>query len=320
MNDRMLGIIAMICAPALLVEALLLRGEANAVVTGITSMVFMAGWICPNTVMRRVRAAGLGKWGRAVLLVQLVGLVLAFVWGFFEATRILGRDSTVYNVTDFAWPLSMVWMLLPVGITVSVAKRLPGWRRFVPFACGLCLPFGMAAIAAGIDSAVFGFGLTAVTWLLLGYVAYSGGKQIEPPPNPPFGKRKEEIMEQQAYAVPPEEDRRRSLFGDASRFRRTALGLCLIGGPLVALIRGLFPQWEERDTTAAYLASMAASPVRAQVSAVRLYFGYLLIALGIFGIVHLLRHRSVVLGHVGGVLAVWSWITPRGCWSAISTI
>ena len=80
----------------------------------------------------------------------------------------------------------------------------------------------------------------------------------------------------------------------------------------MALIGGLFPQWEERDMTAAYLASMAASPVRAQVSAVLLCFGYLLIAVGIFGIVHLLRHRSVVLGHVGGKNAAWGWITLPG--------
>ena len=184
MTYRMLGIIAMICAPALLAEPLLLRGGQNAVITGITSMVFMVGWMCSNTALRRMRAAGTGKWSRAVLLVQLVGLVLAFMWGFFEATGTLGRDSIVYNVTDFAWPLSMVWMLLPVGITVIVARRLPGWRRFVPFACGLWFPLGMAAIAVGLDSAVFGFGLTAVTWLLLGYVAYSGGKRIEPTPEP----------------------------------------------------------------------------------------------------------------------------------------
>src|SRR3712207_1859585 len=99
---------------------------------------------------------------------------------------------------------------------------------------------------------------------------------------------------------------------DANNFRRTALGLCLIAGPLVALVGGLVTPWEESDTTAAYLASMAASPVRAQVSAVLLYFGYLLIAVGIFGMLHLLRRRAVVLGHVAGVLAIWGWVTLPG--------
>jgi hypothetical protein len=69
MNNRTLGTIAMICAPALLVEALLLRGEQTAVITGIASMVFMAGWICSNAAMRRMQAAGKGRWGQAVLLV-----------------------------------------------------------------------------------------------------------------------------------------------------------------------------------------------------------------------------------------------------------
>ena len=118
-------------------------------------------------------------------------------------------------------------------------------------------------------------------------------------------------MEHQAYAVPLEEERS-SLLSDATRFRRTVLGLCLIAGPLVAWIGGLVPQWETEETTAAYLQTLAESPVRAEVSAVLLYFGFLLTAVGIFGMIHLLRHRAVVLGHVGAVLAVWGWVTLPG--------
>ncbi len=80
------------------------------------------GWICSNTGMWRMRAAGTGKWGRAVLQIQLVGLVLAFMFGLFEAMGLLGRDSIIFNITDAAWPLSMLWMLV-VGATVIVAKR-----------------------------------------------------------------------------------------------------------------------------------------------------------------------------------------------------
>lgn len=43
-----------------------------------------------------------------------------------------------------------------------------------------------------------------------------------------------------------------------------------------------------------------------------LYFGYLLMAVGVFGIMHLLRRRAVVLGHVAGVLAVWGWVSLPG--------
>jgi hypothetical protein len=184
MNNRVLGTIAIICAPALLVEAILLQGGENALITGIASMVFMAGWICSNTAMRRMRAAGVGKWGRTALLIQLLGLVLAFAFGFFEATGLLSRESLVFNVTDIAWPLSMLWMLV-VGITVVVAKRLSGWHRFVPLLCGLWLPIGMVAMVAfGDDSGLVGFGLAAIFWTALGYVVREGGEQAGLVPEP----------------------------------------------------------------------------------------------------------------------------------------
>ncbi len=99
---------------------------------------------------------------------------------------------------------------------------------------------------------------------------------------------------------------------DPRSFRRTAVGLCLIAGPLVTLIGGLVTPWETTETTAAYLQALGENPTRAQISAVLLYFGFLLTAVGIFGIIHLLRHRAVVLAHVAGVLAVWGWVTLPG--------
>ena len=185
MNDRILGTIAMICAPAMLIEGLLLRGQENAAITGIASMVFMAGWICSNTVMRRMRAAGTGKWGRAVLLIQLAGLVLAFLFGFFEATGLLGRDSIIFNVTDAAWPLSMLWMLV-VGITVIVAKRLDGWKRFVPILCPFWLLIAiLGSMALGDTVGSFlGFGYAALLWALLGYIVRDSRESVGAAPEP----------------------------------------------------------------------------------------------------------------------------------------
>jgi hypothetical protein len=178
MNNRLLGTIAIICAPALLIEELLLRGQENALITGIASMVFMAGWICSNIGMWRMRATGTGKWGCAVLLVQLVGLGLAFLFGLFEATGLLGRESIVFNVTDAAWPLSMLWMIV-VGVSVIVAKRLSGWQRFVPLLCPLWLAIAiMLSIAFGDTvGGTVGFGYAAVVWALLGYVVVRSGSR-----------------------------------------------------------------------------------------------------------------------------------------------
>ena len=181
----MLGTVAMFCAPALLVEAVITKDQGNHLVVGIASMVFMFGWICSNTAMRRLRAAGTGKWGRAVLLVQLVGLVLAFASGLFEATGLFGRGDTIFDVADSAWPLSMIWMFLPVGISAILAGRLPGWRRFVPMLCGSWLPLSFALMPLFGDSAVYvGFGMTAVFWLMLGLVVRNSEERIQVAPQP----------------------------------------------------------------------------------------------------------------------------------------
>lgn len=98
----------------------------------------------------------------------------------------------------------------------------------------------------------------------------------------------------------------------ADNFRRTAAGLCLIGGPLLVLIGGLVTPWEEKDTLPSYLTALADNPSRAQASAVLLYLGFLLFVPGIFGMIHLVRTRAVVLGHAAGVLAIWGWVTLPG--------
>ncbi len=185
MNDRILGTIAMICAPALLIEELLRQGQENALTTGIASMVFMAGWICSNTGMRRMRAAGTGKWGRAVLQIQLVGLVLAFMFGLFEATGLLGRESIIFNITDAAWPLSMLWMLV-VGVAVIRARRLSGWQRYVPLLCPFWLLIAIFGSMAFSDTAggFLGFGYAAVLWALLGYIVFDGRERVGATPEP----------------------------------------------------------------------------------------------------------------------------------------
>jgi hypothetical protein len=173
-NNRILGMIAMICAPTLLIGTLWLQGRENPLVIGIASSIFMAGWICSNIGMQRMQATGTGAGGRAVLIIQLIGLVLACAFGFIEATGLLDENNIVFIVTDAAWPLSMLFMLV-VGIAVLLAKRLSGWQRFVPLLCGLAFPVSIIlslVTGLGLDGPmefVF-FGLTAILWMLLGYV------------------------------------------------------------------------------------------------------------------------------------------------------
>ena len=105
MNNRTLGTIAMICAPALLIEEHLLRGALAAWSGkrrhhGHRERDLHGRMDLSNTGMRRMEATGTGTWDHAALLIQLVGLVLAFKFGFFEATRLLGRESIVVNLRN----------------------------------------------------------------------------------------------------------------------------------------------------------------------------------------------------------------------------
>jgi len=181
MTNRVLGTIAMLCAPAMLVDELLRVGEENALITGIASMVFIAGWICSNIGMQRMRATGTGIWGRTVLLVQLVGLVLAFTFGFIEATRLFSSSNLVFAVTDAAWPLSMLWMLV-VGIATLVAKRMAGCQRFVPLLCPLWLPIAIiGGQTLGEAGAIIGVGYSTVLWGLLGYIVLHSAYYLRQP-------------------------------------------------------------------------------------------------------------------------------------------
>ena len=145
----------------------------------------MAGWICSNVGMQRMRATGTGTWGRTVLLIQLVGLVLAFIFDSIEATALLDENNIVFVVTDLAWPLSMLWMLV-VGVTAIRAKRLSGWQRFVPVLCPFWLLIAIVGSIAFGDTAggLLGFGYAAVLWILLGYIVLDSRERVSATPEP----------------------------------------------------------------------------------------------------------------------------------------
>ena len=109
--------------------------------------------------------------------------MLAFLFGLFEATGLLGSESLVFNITDAAWPLSMLWMIV-LGVTVIVAKRLSGWRRFVPLLCPFWLPIAIVgSIAFGATGGFVGGGYATVLWALLGYIVVCSASR-QPAPTP----------------------------------------------------------------------------------------------------------------------------------------
>lgn len=179
MNLRTLGTIAMISAPAMLISVIIAPNGDNHVAMGIASLVFMAGWLASNLGMQKMQALGTGLWAKIVLRVQMVGILLAAIFGILEATQIVPDDNIFFIVTDLCWPLSMLFMIV-VGIMTIRANRWAGWQRFVPLICALWLPVAMAIGIAGGEnlsmqqlSVYVGFSWTTIAWFVLALIVRS---------------------------------------------------------------------------------------------------------------------------------------------------
>ncbi len=91
--------------------------------------------------------------------------------------------------------------------------------------------------------------------------------------------------------------------GDANSFRRTTLGLCLIAAPLVGLMSALItPRFT--GGMGEELAAISEHKGRWLVGEALNLITFFLFMLAALGTLHLLRHRSVVLGHMGGGLVL----------------
>ncbi|MDP9379840.1 MAG: hypothetical protein M3Q29_06755 [Chloroflexota bacterium] len=89
---------------------------------------------------------------------------------------------------------------------------------------------------------------------------------------------------------------------DANNFRRSVAGLSLIAAPLVGLIGALLtPQYT--GDLGEELAAISA-PGRWLVSDFLNLLTFFLMIPAVFGLLHLLRHRAVALGHIGAALAL----------------
>ena len=176
MNVRTLGLITMLCAPALLIDALrhgmrrTLNGE-NDLTGNLLTMAFAVGWWCAMLGLKRLHATGRGRLGRTIVTLPLVTIAFAVLQ---EGLDILHVDMQhpLYIASDLAWPLSML-LTFVVSVAVLFARELPLLHRFAPLFCGISLPVGFAYMAFAkledMPMAQFGWH-TAIGWFLLGLV------------------------------------------------------------------------------------------------------------------------------------------------------
>lgn len=175
-SNQLLGTIGIIGGPMLLAEALFFglafgaSGLAHRLL-GVLELIYVGGWMCSAIAMRRARVTGNDRLGKATFVVQMTGLMLA---ALFSAQGIVqskpDADSLLFKVTDAAWPLSHMFMLV-VSIMVWRAGVWRGWRRIAPLLCGLALPVFFAANALGAKEIglILFPALTAVGFMSLGY-------------------------------------------------------------------------------------------------------------------------------------------------------
>lgn len=90
----------------------------------------------------------------------------------------------------------------------------------------------------------------------------------------------------------------------ASSFRRMACGLCLLVGPAMILLAAILDPAEGGDDQRKYLQSLKDDPDMAQLSTALYVFGFALVAIGIIGLIHVIRRRGVVLANIGGAFAL----------------
>lgn len=104
-----------------------------------------------------------------------------------------------------------------------------------------------------------------------------------------------------------------SVAGMISTFlSRRATAAYLLSGAVVSAVGFAVTPWEDEQTTRSYLDAMAANPTRAQISALLLHLGYLLLVAGAFGILATLARSGGLAMKIGGVLTVVGATTMPG--------
>src|SRR6201991_5164130 len=102
------------------------------------------------------------------------------------------------------------------------------------------------------------------------------------------------------------------MLSDPRRFSRVVAVFALFAAPLLVLAGMAATPWEDEFTTASYHDALAGHPEQAQIAAVLLHFGFLLLLPASLGLLHLARGAAPKLAHIGGLLAIFGLATLPG--------
>ena len=169
-NNRILGAIAIIGAPMLLISFLLNATDSEAPKTlrdqlfSLAGFFYILGWMAGAVGMRQLRATGRRLGSKIVFVIQMVFLGLALIFSTMEVMGYSGTDrNLLFAVTDLGYPLSHLFMLV-VGIFTVRADVWKGVSKVAPFIVGLALPVTLGLWR--INAARFGLILFGILTML----------------------------------------------------------------------------------------------------------------------------------------------------------
>ena len=112
------------------------------------SLAFQVGVLCLVGVLWATEATGRSRWGRAMLAVQTVLVLLAMGWTVPHVVDPDMVDRGFVVALDAAWPLSILWLIVQ-GIAVVRAHTWPDRVRWMPLVASLWAPVSILAFVAG---------------------------------------------------------------------------------------------------------------------------------------------------------------------------
>lgn len=173
---RALGTLGMIGSPFLLASLVVGDMLNYTAASAAVGLLFTVGWFANVLGLLKLEATGKRLPGKILLGVELVGVALANVFQVFEFFT-PDAQHLLFTITDIAWPLSMV-VLLIIGITTAIVGRLQGAARFIPVIAPLWLPGSiLGSVAIGREAGlILGGVIATVGWFLTGYVVARGGR------------------------------------------------------------------------------------------------------------------------------------------------
>jgi hypothetical protein len=121
---------------------------------------------------------GTKKAARILLYIQVSFLFLAGSSDLVSILKIPVPEN-LFFYWDLFWPLSNCMMLV-TGISIAIAGRLPGWKRWIALMAGLWLPvtvFIRFYLSSSEYMAYVGGTYSLLMWGLMAYIAYSDNEQ-----------------------------------------------------------------------------------------------------------------------------------------------